>query len=1700
MAERTARRPSRRTPSRGSDRLASLLGGTAAEDPVARAQGSLDTVYNRLIDPTAPDVVKNDARSVVERVGSGSLGFLGDVLDVIDTPRAAVVSTVKEFGDAFSGEGFSASDWFQQTADNIGFGDVVGSTGNIWADRLIGFTGDVLLDPLTYASFGATAIAKPGLTAAARVSSREVAERLAKSGLDNAAARVTQRGVFAATTEELASIGVKKGIFFNVPGTGRVGRATARTFGAQAPKEVLVGGFGGNAVSAFADIGSKYLRQPVRRSKLYESAMKALSGKTGEFKLAIRATDSALEPEKILKAAEGLRQARLASGAAADYRRLAERELYDTFKSARAAGLSGSQLAKVLREGANETSATFRAMSAPQREVALRAQRFTAELLNRVNAAAGKPILSEADNYVFRLLTDEGRAALKKSGGRGASRSTSFGLAPMANARLTPGVDGRSTFLGEELLPPAIAGKSVEEQMMDLARAKFKDGFVQLFEDDWFKVMEAYIRGTSRMVGEYSLEKGLIETGVVGLRGVQDDPPFLPNGRVNPTHPIQRLLDTAYAAIDEGGGAVWLQYIDDGMADMVAAHNSDRLEALGLVYGRRFGEDLNKLDRLRDSMKAWVRAQEFYRAELQSVLSATPESPTIPQLLEAVEEADGKVEQLLAEITQIESAMDLETQRKMAAVLAKRNKAQRLLTDRPSRDAEERAARLVEQADQEEALLQGRYYGPYRRPDFETARAENAETIGVLEQELLLTNERNVRDSLQRPAPPATPVTRVDPTDMPMSTARRFENTVAFGEGADEINEGLAGVRADYPTAVQVALDGVEQVRSTLTEVGRQASAIAVAARQAVQVGDMDALDSAVRAFDDATAQAVREAREAERLVRARMADLDARGATGADVAAMRAGMEDALAQSQAAVKEARDRLRQAKKVRDAVDPVVSAAQQVFRLTDEIRGLDAATTAARRRINDANQRIVTVEERLAANGARGGELETELNDIARQLADDGVDAAAKKELREQAKALRAERKRLGASSRLLAGDVTDARKIITDAEKELTANASKAKTLDRRRVQIRNKIVPAQATLDKRAATLEQALGVQPAIRSARDDVRSVGRDVRAADRAEQASLRRDTRRVQSQIRGANRANVTAAGRTDRQLARTERQLAATQAKVLTPRQQQLVEQQLAYRRQAQQLFDYADTYYAEQPFLRDSLRLQAQANVAYADLLERGLNPLRVEDVKKALTGPNGEDIRDQVLWALHEGMKRLGQKSVAVGEPWVQEAVVAMSRVNSPEEIGNFFRLVDKVSTFWKAQAVFSPGFHVRNFMGGMWNNYLGGIEMGAYRRWYDADRQYQALVKKFDGDVDLARAAAREQGGLVAEVAEIEARGMVGGADKTLQDFSGLTGGVSRLGAPFRLSQRVGANVVERNLRGALALDVISKGGSYEDALEAVVKYHFDYSDLSRFEEKLRRVIPFYTWMRHNFPLQVEAIIKQPGKVNRYMTAKRNLEMGMEEEGIVPHWFGEQLAIRLPFSMDGSAVYTMPALPFKDLRLVSDLDRLRKGDVSGFAAQANPFLKAPIEATLGRQFFGKIPFNEGLQEVPRYVTVVPGVPQALAAFGVIERGGDGKYYAEPTTLFMIDQFLPVLGQSRRLLPNEPRLQERGLMTALNFTFGAGLRVNSPTEQANELYRRRRALLDMEQRLETSGYVMPTYGIEIRVPNDEYTPTPGG
>ena len=166
-------------------------------DPVLRAQANSLTERARALQDIAPQY-----KSQIEQIAAGGTGATGpqgvlssvlnslpakavlNGLNTIGVPLRAVTSTLKEAKDALDSDPntrASASDWFNQVKDpTFGFGRVVPMKG--WKGRIVGFLGDLALDPVNYLTLGGGSVlkgAQVGARGVLRAGVTEAAEKVA---------------------------------------------------------------------------------------------------------------------------------------------------------------------------------------------------------------------------------------------------------------------------------------------------------------------------------------------------------------------------------------------------------------------------------------------------------------------------------------------------------------------------------------------------------------------------------------------------------------------------------------------------------------------------------------------------------------------------------------------------------------------------------------------------------------------------------------------------------------------------------------------------------------------------------------------------------------------------------------------------------------------------------------------------------------------------------------------------------------------------------------------------------------------------------------------------------------------------------------------------------------------------------------------------------------------------------------------------------------------------------------------------------------------------------------------------------------------------------------------------------------------------------------------------------------------------------
>ena len=456
---------------------------------------------------------------------------------------------------------------------------------------------------------------------------------------------------------------------------------------------------------------------------------------------------------------------------------------------------------------------------------------------------------------------------------------------------------------------------------------------------------------------------------------------------------------------------------------------------------------------------------------------------------------------------------------------------------------------------------------------------------------------------------------------------------------------------------------------------------------------------------------------------------------------------------------------------------------------------------------------------------------------------------------------------------------------------------------------------------------------------------------------------------------------------------------------------------------------------------------------------------------------------------WALLSGDEALNAEMAAV--------INAFARVNDPQEWGLFLRSWDKVQTYLKSAMIATPGFLQRNIFGAFFNAWLDGVNPNEIIR--SMRMTYKIANKAMNDQTDVLRAAramAKEDATYQSYVDLLEV-GVRGGGQavssvelqqglRNARNLEMLIGGKMRKGgrqwsvswqpfsarfAPYQ-SIRSLNSWIEDIVRLGVGMDTMRWGGNVDDALARIAKTQFDYDELTKFERNtMRRIFPFYTWTRKNVPYQLTQLARHPSKYNRLLSAKRNLELGTKEEKVVPDYFFEPFGVRLPFSRKGATVYSAPDLPFQDLARYDPFRKGPKKALQNVLSMTTPVIKAPVEASMGKQIYSGIPFTGRLQRVPQAISMI--VPDdILIGIGWAERSPKGELKMPDHYIYLVTNLLPTLGVLRRMFPNEPKYQRDHVRNLLSTLGGISTNFNTKVTKNNWLINQKYERLDERQR----------------------------
>jgi hypothetical protein len=498
-----------------------------------------------------------------------------------------------------------------------------------------------------------------------------------------------------------------------------------------------------------------------------------------------------------------------------------------------------------------------------------------------------------------------------------------------------------------------------------------------------------------------------------------------------------------------------------------------------------------------------------------------------------------------------------------------------------------------------------------------------------------------------------------------------------------------------------------------------------------------------------------------------------------------------------------------------------------------------------------------------------------------------------------------------------------------------------------------------------------------------------------------------------------------------------------------------------------------------------EAMRMTANAleeGVVGADALST-LSPVGDDKFFFPLTRTqNFEEVMESV-W--QSGFKPIG--SHTQGPKEIVEAMTAVTRFRSQGGFGAFLKHYDKLHNLLKGYMILKPGFHMRNYFSGVFMNYLHGVDISSYRQFQRAYWKFQhdeALRMGLDkraGDIKKAMGV-RKIWGKVSEdhvdiIRQMSEGNILGGSQGQVAGEFGVSpivGGrrinfsainpLDSRNAPLRLSRNIGVGT-ETFIRGVMGFDVLKKGGMVDEAFDTVVKFHFDYDDLSDFERSfVKRLVPFYTWTKKNLPLMLEQIGRNPAKMTAYLKAKKEIERGQEKPAVIPDYFIRQGGIQLPFKYKGENMFVLPDLPFKSpiemidpaLQFRTDLsvaERARLA-IGTLGTMTTPIVKAPYEWNAKQNLWKGYTFDGRYQQVPTVFYKTPLLMPMMQAVGLATKEND-IWMMRDHDLHAMAQMLPTFSDMRRLFPSEERYQQRTLSTWMSFVFGLGLRTNTKEEQ---------------------------------------------
>jgi len=701
-----------------------------------------------------------DSGSGGSAIGTVVRGLLKP-LEIIDTPRRAIISGARELVDAIDGNPetqASFSDFREQAGDpTYGFGTAFADpTGNSWINRAIGFVGDVALDPLTYLTLGAGRFA--GMAGRAALSTDLLKAAQAADKVEDARPliqAVGQRGVTGLDrtqrdlVNDLLRVGREAGAEVG-EGVGQAGLRfgvpfSARQTGALPGTRRVAEAIGGNLAgvrqaAANTRTGARIRARvtPEQLRPLYDNL--ATGGGNEDVLQQLAVASSRRGEEAARRAVEG--------------RLLPEAD--EIAKEGKREGLSGQELTRRL-----ENRSSVNAQGADGRAATFLNENF--ELVE--DAADG----SRA-NYAPWMRTDEGRQLGRDVDDLNATIGVVDELAPegivLRREAFRPGQTlerNGVTYVLPERVTVDVVNDAMKTLYPELGGANF-------LVDDGYELLNRWSRAAAAESGRQEFAQGLMRFGIAAPR----------DARTRAGEVAQGFLEGAEGSAARQGPEI----LAGRQADLDAANagvRAARAEVTGRV-DEQVARGEGAVQQLRTRSASAARAAEKRVADIEAEVAridgqiARLQGRASGQVASQQARLDSRRARLLAERASIEADLNAATDELVLNILRE--------GPPPSggRDAQGRLTRFV--AKSREDLMQdlARRRAPQRRIDRANARlAENEDRLlEVFLREGQVRPSQGLQDDIARLQDERAVAASVDPAaDSAVVAARQQADDLA---------------------------------------------------------------------------------------------------------------------------------------------------------------------------------------------------------------------------------------------------------------------------------------------------------------------------------------------------------------------------------------------------------------------------------------------------------------------------------------------------------------------------------------------------------------------------------------------------------------------------------------------------------------------------------------------------------------------------------------------------------------------------------------------------------------------------------------------------------------------------------------------------------------------------------------------------------